>query len=114
MTSIDDKRSKGTHWVSVFIDRNTAVHFDSFRIEYIPQEVLIKIIKKKITHNRFRIPEDESVMCGFYCIAFIEYVLAGKSLLGYINLSSANDYKKNCKIVIYKYFKAKYSRRSKP
>ena len=114
MTSIDDKRSKGTYWVSLFIDRNTVVHFDSFRIEYIPQEVLIKIKKKIITHNRFRIPEDESVMCGFYCIAFIEYVLAGKSLLGYINLFSANDYKKNCKVVIYKYFKATYSRRSKP
>ena len=106
MTSIDDKRSKGTLWVSLFIDRNTAVHFDSFRIEYIPQEVLIKIKKKKkkkITHNRFRIPEDESVTCGFYCIALIEYVLAGKGLLGYINLFSADDYKKNGKIVIYKF-----------
>ena len=114
MTSTDDKRSKGTYWVSLFTDRNTAVYFDSFRTEYIPQEVLIKIKEKIITHNRFRIPEDESIMCGFYCITFIEYVLAGKSLLGYINLLSANDYKKNGKIVIYKYFKAKYSRRSKP
>ena len=37
------KKTKGTHWVSLFIDRNTAVCFDSFGIEYIPQEVLNKV-----------------------------------------------------------------------
>ena len=51
-------------------------------------------------------------MCGFYCIAFIEYMLAGKTLLDYTNLFSPNDYKKNDKI-IYKYFKNRYGRISK-
>ena len=51
-------------------------------------------------------------MCGFYCIAFIEYMLAGKKLLDYTNLFSPTDYQKNDKIV-YKYFKDKYGRRSK-
>ena len=41
--NLDDKNSKGTHWVSLFIDRNTAVYFDSFGIEYIPQKLLKKI-----------------------------------------------------------------------
>ena len=62
---IDDKNSKGTHWVSLFIDRNLAVYFDSFGIEYIPQEVLNKIKDKSITHNIFRIQDNESIMCGF-------------------------------------------------
>ena len=30
--NLDDKKSKRTHWVSLFIDRNTAVHFDYFVI----------------------------------------------------------------------------------
>ena len=51
-------------------------------------------------------------MYGFYCIAFIEYMLAEKTLLDYTNLLCPNDYKKNYKI-IYKYFKDKYVRRSK-
>ena len=38
-----DKKSKGTHWVSLFIGRNAAVYFDYFRIEYILQEVISKI-----------------------------------------------------------------------
>ena len=38
-------------------------------------------------------------MCGFYCITFIEYMLAGKALLDYTNLFSPKDYKKNDKIM---------------
>ena len=44
-------------------------------------------------------------MCGFYCITFIEYMLAEKTLLDYTNLFSVNAYKKNDKL-IYKYFKS--------
>ena len=40
--NLNDTESKGTQ-VPLFIDRNTAVYFDSFEIVYIPQEVLSKI-----------------------------------------------------------------------
>ena len=48
---------------------------------------------KSITQNIFRIQDNESAKCGFYCIAFIEYILAEKTLLDYTNLYSSNDYK---------------------
>ena len=51
-------------------------------------------------------------MYEFYCIAFIEYMLSGKTLLNYTNFCSSNGYEKIDKI-IYKYFKDKYARRSK-
>ena len=44
-------------------------------------------------------------MCGFYCIAFIEYMIAGKKLLDYTNLFSRYDK------MIYKHFKEKYDKR---
>ena len=109
-TNLDDKNSNGTHLL--FIDRNLDVYFDYFGIEYILLEVSSKIRDKSITHNIFRIQDNESIVCGFYCITFIEYMLVGKNLLDYINLLSSNNYKKNDKI-IYKYFKDKYGRRSK-
>ena len=87
------------------------MYFDPFEIEYIPQEVLNKIKDKSITHNIFRIQHNESIMCRFYCIAFIEYMLVAKPLLDYTNFFSQNEYK-NGKI-IYKYFKDKYITRSK-
>ena len=104
MINLDDKNSKGAHWVSLFIDRNLAVYFDSFGIEYIPQEVLNKIRDKSITQNIFRIQDSKSFMFGFYNIAFIRCMLAGKTLLDYTNLFSPNG--QNSKI-IYKYFKDK-------
>ena len=65
------------------------MYFDSFGIEYIPN----KIKDKSIIHNIFRIQSDNTIMCGFYYIAFIEYMIAGKGLLDYTNLFSPNDYK---------------------
>ena len=37
--NLDDKKTKGALWVSLFINKNTAVYFDSLGTEYIPQEV---------------------------------------------------------------------------
>ena len=77
---------------------------------FIPQEVSSKIKDKYITPNIIttriqdneykiiRIQGNEPIMCGFYCIVFIEYMLSGKTLLYYTNFFSPNDYKKNDKI----------------
>ena len=111
--NLDWKIAKGTHQVSLFTDKNLAVYFDSLRINYIPREVLSKVKDKWIIDNIFRTQDNQSVMCGFCCIAFIEYMLARKKLLGYTNLFSPDNYKISGKI-IYKYFKDKYDRRSKP
>ena len=105
--NLDNKNRKGTHWILLFINKNTAIQFNSFRTEYILQGVLNKIKDKSVAHNIFRMQDNESIMSGFYCIDFIEYMLAGKTLLEYTNLFSPDDYKKNEKI-IYKYFKYKY------
>ena len=80
-----------------------------FGIECIPQEVLNKIKDKSINHSILGIQDNESIMCRFYCIAFIEYMLWGKTLLDYTNLFSPNDYKKNDKKLC-KYFKDKFDR----
>ena len=36
ITNLDDKESKETQWISSFIDRNTAIYFNSCGIECIP------------------------------------------------------------------------------
>ena len=59
------------------------------------KKVLNKVKDKSITHNIFRIQDNDSIMCEFICIAFIEYMLAGKTLLNYTSLFSPNNNKKN-------------------
>ena len=50
--NLDDKKRKEAHSVSSFIDRNTAVYFDSFGIEYNPQELLRKP-KINLSHTTY-------------------------------------------------------------
>ena len=81
MINLDDKQSKGTQWVSVFIDNNLAMYFDSFEVEYIPQQVQNKIKDKSIAHNIVRILDDNYIMSRFYCMAFIKYMLCRKNFV---------------------------------
>ena len=67
-------------------------------IEYVPQEVSNKIKDKSITHDILRIQDKDSIMCGFYCIPLIEYMLLGKAVLDYNNLFYPNEYEKNDKL----------------
>ena len=45
----------------------------------------------------------DSIMCGYFCIAFINFMLKDKSLLDYTNLFSPKEYAKNDKMIL-KYF----------
>ena len=60
--------------------------------EYISQQVLHKTEDKAITNKIFRIQDNEYIMCRFYCMTFINNMLAGKSLWDYTNLFSTNGY----------------------
>ena len=66
MINLVRKKSKGRHWVSLFIDRYTAaVCFDFFGTECILEEVLSKIKDTSIANNVYRTPKNDYVMCGF-------------------------------------------------
>ena len=71
----------------------------TFGNKYIPQEVLSKRKDQSITHIIFRIWSDYSITCGFHCIAFLERMIAGKSLLDSNNLFFSNDYQKKDKTI---------------
>ena len=74
-----------------------------FGIQYIPKGITNFIRNKNITTNTYRIQAYELIMCGYFDIGFIDFMLKGKSLFEYINLFSPNKYKNNYKI-IFKYF----------
>ena len=68
------------------------------------QKKLKKLIENKniITHI-YRIQAYDSIMCGYFYIGFIDFMLKVKSLLEYTNLFSPKNYEKNNKIIL-KYF----------
>ena len=58
-------------------------------------------MKKFIGNNIkfYRIQPYDSIMCGYICIGFIDFMLTGKGLFDYTNLFSRNDYEKNDKMI---------------
>ena len=90
-----------THWVSLWVNNsNNVTYFDSFGVEHIPKEIKTLIGNKNIKANIFRIQAYDSIMCAYFCIGFINYMLKGKTLTEYTNLFSPNNFKKNDDIIL--------------
>ena len=79
------------------------IYFDSFGVEHIPKEIKKFIGNKTIIANIYRIQAYDLIICGYFCIRFIDFTLKDKNLLDYTNLFSPNDSEKNDKIIL-KYF----------
>ena len=93
----------------MFCNINEFVYFDSFRDEHIPEEIKEFIGNKNIKANIYRVQANNSIMCGYFYIGFIDFMLAGKTLTDYINLFSPYDFDKNDQI-IFSYFKDAWNR----
>ena len=96
--NLDQYENMCTHWVSLFVKTKYTVCFDSFGIEHIPKEIN-KFINNDIKSNIFRTQAYDSIMCEYFCIEFINYMLKVKTLLDYTNLFSPNDFKKNDQVI---------------
>ena len=93
--NLDEYSDIGTHWVALHVNNNDVTYFDSFGVEHIPEGHSLSI-----TTNIFRIQANDSVMCGYFCIGFIDFMLKGKTLTEFTNLFSPNNFKKNVNIVL--------------
>ena len=99
--NLDEYELIGTHWVDLYVNgNNNAIYFNSFGVEHIPKEIKIFTGNKNIIRNIYKIQAYYSIMCGYICIRFINFVLKGKSLLDYTKLFSTKDYEKNDKIIL--------------
>ena len=94
----------GTHWIALCCNRNEIVYFDSFGAEHVPEEIKEFVGNKNIIANIFRIQANNSVMCGYFCMEFIDFMVAGKKLTGFTNMFSPQDLKKTDDMIL-SYFK---------
>ena len=83
---------------------NEVIYFDSLGVEQVPKEIKRFIGHKDIKTNIFRIQAYNSIMCGCFCIEFIDFMFANKTLIDFTSLFSPYDFEKNDKIIL-KYFK---------
>ena len=98
--NLNEYHDIGTHWVALYVNNKIVTYFDSFGVEHIRKEIMKFIVRKKIITNIYRIQAYDSIMCGYFCIGFINFMFNGKSLTDYTNLFSPNDFNKNDDIIL--------------
>ena len=101
--NLDEYSDIGTHWVALHFHNNDVIYFDSFGVEHTRTEIKTFISNKSIKTNIFRIQAYDSILCGYFYIRFIDFILAGKTLTQFTHLFSPSNFKKN-DILILNYF----------
>ena len=89
--NLDEYANFGTHWIALYVKNNEVFYFDSLSIEYVPKEIKRFIEHKNIKVNIFRVQEENSIMCGYFCIGFCDFMLAGKELTDFTSFRSPYD-----------------------
>ena len=97
--NIDEYADVGAHLIALYVKNIEIIYFDSFGVEHIPKEIEKFIGHKNIKANIFRIQANNSIMCGYFCIGFIVFMLKGKTLIDLTSLFSPYDFKKNDNII---------------
>ena len=98
--NLDEHKDTGTHWIALFCMRNEVIYFDSFGVEHIPKAIKKFISNKNIKANIHCVQANDSIMCSYVCIAFIDVMLAGKTLIDYTNFFSSYDFDNNNQLQI--------------
>ena len=91
--NLDEYADVSTHWITLYVKNNEVIYFDSFGVEHIPKEIKKFIGQKNVKTNIFRIQYYNSIMCGYFCFGFIDFMIENKSLVEFTNLFSPYDFK---------------------
>ena len=86
---------------------NNVTYFDSFDLEHISKDIKKFIHRFTIVTNIFRIQASNSIMCEYFCIGIIDFMLEVKSLTDFTNPFSTKNFKKNDDIIL-NYFENRY------
>ena len=93
-------KSIETHWLALYVSSNNIMYFG---VKRIAKQIEKFLRNKNVITNIYKIQAFNSIMYGYFCIGFIDFMLNGKSFLHYRNLFSPNNYEKNDKTIL-KYF----------
>ena len=76
--NLDEYESIGTYWIALYVNAEYVTYIDSFGVELIPKEIKKLIKNKNIITNIYRIQAYNSIMCGYFWIGFVDFMLIGK------------------------------------
>ena len=74
IVNLDEYELIGIYWIVLYVNDNSVTHFDNFGTEHIPEENKKFIGNKNIRANIYMIQPYDSIMCGYFCIGFIDFM----------------------------------------
>ena len=92
--NVDEYSDIETYWIALHIQSNDVIYFHSIGVEHVLKDIKTFISNKKKNIYIFRIQAYDSIMCGYFCIGFIDFMLAGKTLTEFTNPFLPNNFKK--------------------
>ena len=90
----------GTLWLLCILEILKLLILTVFGVEHVPKETEKVIGHKNIKENIFRAQSNNSIMYEYFCIGFIDFMLADKTLIDFTSLFSAYDFEKNDDIIL--------------
>ena len=75
----------------MYVLNNNVIYFDSFGVGHIPKEIKRIVDNKSTKTNIFRIQAYDSVVCGYFCTGFINFMIKVKSLTDFASPLSQNN-----------------------
>ena len=98
--NLDEYSDIETHWIALYVNNKTVTYFNSFGDDHISKEIKKFINNRNIIANIFRIQAYDSVICGYFCIGYINYMFNGKSLTDFTNFFSPDNFKRIDDIIL--------------
>ena len=86
--------SIGTYCIALYVYGGYATYYNSFVSECVRKENQ-NSKETKITQQIFLKQKKWSMLFGYFCTGFFNFMLKGKSLLDYTNVFSSNRYEMN-------------------
>ena len=78
--NLDEYSGIGTHWIALYVRNTDVTYSNTFGVEHILKEIRTFINNENIKANIFRIQAHDLIMCGQFCIGFIDFILAEETL----------------------------------
>ena len=97
---LDEYSDIETHLIDLYALNNNVTYFHSFGVDHTPKKIKNFIGDKKKKTNIFRIQAYDSIMRGYFCIKFIDFMFGVMTLTDFTNLFSPNNFKRDDDIIL--------------
>ena len=97
---LDEYSDIETHWIDLYALNNNVTYFHSFGVDHTPKKIKNFIGDKKKKTIIFRIQAYDSIMRGYFCITFIDFMFGVMTLTDFTNLFSPNNFKRDDDIIL--------------